>query len=251
MRLALVLMFTNELPFLRLHLPVFKDSFAGIVAITDPKTTDGSLEYMQSIGAHVIVDEWRYNWGDFATKVFNEAERLGYDAACRVDGDECLFPTAANLMCQKLENEATLLVLPRHEFAHDRLHVRGDIYPDGQARCWRLRCGIVVQGFRHEGVSFGRHNLSEHTLDPDYRVLRPTEPDIHLFHYSWIGDAGIMRNMRKYQSHAQVTAGGPPEVNFPPDIHPVKFDVVPFMGEQPLSPDVCGPFAPFGPEYTR
>jgi hypothetical protein len=243
MKLALGLIFTNELPFLKLHLPVYKDGFDGIVAITDPKTTDGSTEYLHSLGAAIIEYEWQYNWGDFATKLCDYAESLGYDAICRIDPDECLMPWAGSEIRLLLHRDATLLCFPRREFFGDRKHVRQDLGLDWQARAWRLRRGIVVGGKRHEGVNFAQHGLSEYTPDPNCRVLRTTSPFI--YHYGWASPRSIWDNMVKYQSHAQIDAGGPPEVAFPPGTELVTFPTIEFTESQPLDPQTIGIYAPY------
>jgi hypothetical protein len=243
LRLALALMYTNELPWLKLHLPAYRDGFDGIVAITDPLTIDGSTHYLSKLGADTMTAGWNYNWGAFATKLVNFAEELGYDAVMRVDPDEMLMPGSADEIKRLLTEEAALLCFPRHEFFGDREHVRADIYPDYQARAWRLNRGIVVGGQRHEGINFMQHGLAEHTDDPANKVLRLK--DIHIFHYGWASKTGIWENMVKYQSHEQVMAGGPPEVNFPPDTPLVEFPTMPFFDDQPIDPKVCGLFAPF------
>lgn len=244
MKLALGIMFTNEKPWLTMHLPVYAHEFDGIVTITDPKTTDGSIEYLQSIGARIAIQPWEYNWGNFATNLCDYAEELGYDAIMRVDPDECLMPGSAAEIKRLLTDEAALLCFPRHEFFGDREHVRADLYPDHQARAWHLRRGIVVGGERHEGVNFFQHGLSESATDPAYRVLRVRQP--HIFHYGWASKTGIWDNQVKYQSHAQVEAGGPPEVNFPSDTQLVEFPTIPFFDDQPIDPKVCGMTAPYG-----
>lgn len=242
-RLALVMLFTNELPFLRLHLPVYKDAFDGIVAITDDKTTDGSIEYMRSIGANIIMDTWTYDWGKFATKVFNEAERLGYDAACRIDGDECLFPWAGTQIKLMLQRDASLLCFARYNFFNDRRHLWAGHHPDWQPRAWRLNRGIIVQGDKHEGVNFEQHDLHLDTLDPSRRYQHVTDPAI--YHYGWASKGGIYYQQTKYQSQAQVAAGGPPEVAWPADFQLVQFPTEEFTGKQPLNPDSVGLYAPY------
>lgn len=235
MRLALGLLFTNELDYLKLHLSAYAAEFDGIVGITDPRTTDGSLDYLQDAwNADVLVRDWTYDWGAFATQLCNYAEDKGYDAIMRMDPDECLMPYAATLIKFHLQREASLLCFPRHEFFGDRAHVRPDLYPDHQARAWRLHRGIRVQGKRHEGIDFAAHGLSEHSTDPEMHVLRLTDPYLHIFHYGWIGKQGIRRNQVKYQRHAQVEAGGPEHVALSEDTPPVSFPTLPFDGPQPI-----------------
>ena len=161
----------------------------------------------------------------------------------RMDPDEMLEAGAGKDIKQMLSEEATLIVFPRHEFFGDRLHVRGNLYPDWQARAWRLNRGIIVGGKRHEGINFMRHGLSEQTSDPEIRVMRVTNP--HIFHYGWSSRHAIWDNMVKYQSHAQIEAGGPPEVNFPPDQPIADHPTVRFFGRQPLDPELCGIHAPW------
>lgn len=251
MKLALVMMFTNELSFLKLHLPVSVQGFDGLVAMTDPNTTDGSIEFMKSMGADIRIADWHYDWGQFATQLFNFAEELGYDAACRLDSDECLTKYAGTEIKLLLQTQAALLCLPRHEFFGSRLNIRPDLYPDDQARCWWLQRGIVVQGKRHEGVWFGQHGLDEHSTDPKTRVLRVRSPSLHIFHYSWISETGIWRNQVKYQRHEQVSAGGPEHVALPADTPLVSWPTVPFDGVQPLDPNEVGIYAPFTDSFEK
>lgn len=245
MKLALVLMINpNDLPFLKLHLPVFKDGFDGIVTVADPAEGVESIDYVKSLGAEVVYATWEYNWGSFANKMFSRAEELGYDAAMRLDPDECLMPEAGYRIKPILESEAALLVFPRHEFWGDRYHVR-QIWPDDQARCWKLRRGIVVQGKKHEGILFGAHGLSEDSTDPHCRVLRIRDPYLHIFHYGWGSKTAIWNAMTKYQRQAQVAMGQSPEVNFAPDQPIARHPTVPFTTPQPLDPDEVGAYAPF------
>lgn len=241
----------NDLPFLKLHLPVFKDAFDSLVCIADPEEGCEHIEYVETLGATVKLAPWQYDWGNYATQLFDYAEALGYDAAMRMDADECLFADAGYRIKEILTNEATLICFPRHEFFGDRYHVRGDIYPDHQARAWRLGRGIVVQGKKHEGIGFAEHGLTEHTDVPDIRVLRTREERLHIFHYGYSSPQAIYNVMLKYQRQAQVAAGDPPEVNFPPDQPLVQFPVVPFMRPQPLMPDEVGIYAPFSAAVDR
>lgn len=254
MRLALGLIFTNELHWLKLHLPVYKDSFDGIVAITDPNTKDGSIEYINSITPPrslsgfgstngVMIEPWQYNWGDFATKLANFAEFCGFDAIMRVDPDECLMPDAGHEIKRLLEEEASLVCFARYNFFNDRRHLWAGTFPDWQVRAWRLRRGIIVQGDKHEGVNFAQHDLHEDTLDPEHRYQHVTTPAI--FHYGWGSHGGIYYQQTKYQSQAQVAAGGPPQVAWPADFQIIQYPTEPFDGPQPIDPDQCGLYAPY------
>jgi hypothetical protein len=245
MKLALVLMVNDrDLPFLKLHVPVFRHSFDGLVCMADPADGGEAIGYMESLGATVGCAKWDYHWGDFATRAFRLAETLGYDAAMRLDPDECLMPDAGWHIRKLLEEQASLLVFPRHEFWGDRYHVRGDIWPDDQARCWKLNRGIQVVGKKHEGVLFASHGLSEDTTDPNCRVLRIRDPYLHLFHYGWSSKTAIWNAMIKYQSQAQVALGQSPVVSFAPDQPIASHPTVPFTTPQPIDPDT-GPYAPF------
>lgn len=243
MRLALGLIFTNELPWLKLHLPVYKDSFDGIVGITDPETVDGSVEYLHSLGAAIITYPWQYNWGDFATKLCDYAESLKYDAIMRLDPDECIFSWAGTEIKLMLQRDATLICFARYNFFNDRKHLWAGTFPDWQVRAWRLRRGIIVQGDKHEGVNFAQHDLHEDTLDPEHRYQHVTTPAI--FHYGWGSHGGIYYQQTKYQSQAQVAAGGPPQVAWPADFQIIQYPTEPFDGPQPIDPDECGLYAPY------
>lgn len=248
MRVCLALMFTNELPFLKLHVPVTASSFDGIVAYTDPKTTDGSLQFMNSIGAAVVTAPWQNDWGWAATLMINYAKELGYDGVCRIDPDEMLMPDAGNQLRYLLEYEASLLVLPRYEFFGDRLHYRKDIYPDWQARAFRLNKGIIIQGKKHEGINFMQHGLSEDpSAPPERRVIRTGTQGfdpIHIYHYGHASPEGIRATMIKYWRYGYDDAGmiAPDQV---PDDPLMQRDTWDFEGEQPLNPAEIGIYAPY------
>lgn len=246
MKLALCLMVNDrDLPFLKLHLPVYKDSFDGLVAIGDIDDGADAIEFMLSLRANVAIQQWQYDWGDYATRLFKVAEELGYDAAMRMDPDECLMPDAGWHIRKLLEEQAALLVFPRHEFWGDRYHVRANLWPDDQARAWHLKRGIIVQGKKHEGIGFMEHGLSEHTTDPNCRVLRIRDPHLHLYHYGWSSKTAILNAMTKYQRQAQVAMGQSPEVNFPPDQPLASHPTLPFTEPQPIDPAICGAYAPY------
>lgn len=246
MKLALVLMINDrDLPFLKLHLDVYKDSFDGICAIVDPMTDSAAMRYMEDIGAQVTFAPWQYNWGQWATWLFKFAEMQGYDAAVRMDADELIWSDAGYHFRQKLTEEATLLLLPRHEFFGDRYHVRGDLWPDHQARAWRLNRGIEVRGAKHEGIDFAAHGLAEDAADPDCKVLRLWDEKSSLYHYGWSSKTAILAAMTKYQRQAQVALGQSPEVAFPPDQPMASAPTIPYYRPQPLSPDEVGAYAPF------
>lgn len=248
MKLALGLMYANEKRWLSLHLPVFSGAFDGIVAVGDDDT-DGSTDYLRSIGANVTFRRFEQDWSAQFNAVIDRAESLGYTHILRLDPDEAIFAADVARIRDMLTNDASLLVLARHEFCGDRKHVRGDLWPDYQARAFALHRGIRLSGKKHEGIDFAAHGLLEHTADSHIRVLRVVEPAI--FHYGWSSPQAIWNNQVKYQKLAQIDAGGPPEVAFPSDWPLTHFDTVEFTGEQPISPDVCGLYAPFTKEWTR
>ena len=248
MKLALGLMYAQERHWLSLHLPVFAAGFDGIVAVGDDDT-DGSTQYLQSLGADVTFHKFQQDWSAQFNRVIERAEALGYDALLRLDPDEAIFRSDVEVIRKKLTYEATLLVFARHEFYGSRRQVRPDTYPDYQARAWRLGRGIRLGGAKHEGINFTEHELYEATDDPNKRVLRLTNPAI--YHYGWSSPQAIWNAMTKYQSQAQLAAGQGPEVNFPPEQPLAEHMTVPFSEEQPLDPGKVGEYAPFGPGFDR
>lgn len=243
MKLALGLMFTNgELPYLKLHLPVTRQGFDGVVAITDRNTSNDDVLCLMKDDVSVHTHDWLHDWGYFSTLLALDAEAEGYDAVMRLDPDECLQADAGHIINGLLENEASLLVFPRYEFYGDRCHYRADLFPDHQARAWRLRRGIVVGGRRHEGIDFAAHGLSEHVIDPDRRVMRVSAPQI--FHYGYASVTGIRRAMERYQNHARHDGGLEP-IPLDPNVSTMQRDTVPFEWHQPLDPQIIGATAPW------
>lgn len=244
MKLALCIMFTNELPYLKLHLPVYANSFDGIVALTDGRTTDGSIEYLESLGAQVRIHEWHNHWGDFATALFAMAEQLNYDAACRIDPDECLMADAGCQIKEYLDGKATLLCLSRREFVLDRCHIRTDNWPDYQARAWLLNRGIVVSGQHHEGVNYLAHGLSPDIQNQERHVVYTGDPCI--YHYGNIGRQHVLERDLHYVNVAREQAGHPPLTERPADRpFPVWPAVEEYAGVQPIDPQEVGIYAPF------
>lgn len=246
MKLALCIMFSRgELPFLQLHLPVFKDHFDGIVSLTDDRTDDGSIAYMRQIGAKVYVLPWREDWGWSVSRLFEFAEQSGYDAAMRLDPDECVFSEAPDTVRYDLEHRATLLCFSRYEFYGDRFHYRDDVYPDWQARAWRLNRGIKVEGKRHEGVDFWACGLREgEDVHPNERVMRINSPQ--LFHFGYIGKSKLRHNQLRYLNYSRIDKGQKPLATLPvgtPEVSGVKVSEFPWV--QPLDPAIVGPCAPF------
>src|SRR5579859_4743418 len=237
MKLALCIMFSRgELPYLKLHLPVFKDHFDGVISLTDDRTDDGSIAYMRQIGAKVYVLPWREDWGWSVSRLFEFAEESGYDAGMRLDPYECIFPESPDTVRYDLEHKATLLCFPRYEFFYDRKQYREDLFPDWQARAWRLNRGIKVEGKRHEGVNFFDSGLREgEDVLADERVMRVNAPQ--LFHYGYVGKSKIRHNQLKYLNAARIDKGQKPLFTLPvgtPEVSGVKTVEFPWM--QPLDP---------------
>lgn len=246
MRLALCIMFSRgELPYLKLHLPVYKDHFDGIVALTDDRTDDGSIAYMRQIGARVYVLPWREDWGWSVSRLFEFAEESNFDAAMRLDPDECIFSEAPDTIRYDLENKATLLCFSRYEFFADRNHYREELFPDWQARAWRLNRGIKVEGKRHEGINFFDAGLREgEGINPNERVMRVNAPQI--FHYGYVGKQKLRENQLKYLNYSRVDHGMEPLLTLPPgtpEINNVK--TAHFPWDQPISTKICGIYAPW------
>lgn len=245
MKLALVLMINpNDLPFLRLHLPVFKDSFDGLVCIADPAEGCEHIEYVKSQGADVIYRTFDNNWSAQFNAVIDYVENLGYQALVRLDPDELIFPRDADAIRMLLERY-TILCFARYNFWVDRLHYTPGIYPDWQCRSWLLNQGIRLGGQHHEGVGWLQYDMFEGDpiADTPRQVLRV--PHINLYHYGNVGRERILERDLHYVNVDREKAGHPPLDERPAErAFPTRHSI-PFTGVQPLDPAVVGAVAPW------
>lgn len=245
MKLALLFAFHNEKEWLDLHYPVWvrSDAIDGVIAL-DTGSTDNSVLSISPGKYDVNIALLRevYGFGPF-DKMFNAlisaAETLGYDAVLRLDPDELVFPEHIAGI-KKLLEQYKLVCLSRYDFWSDRMHYTPALYPDFQARAFRLNEGIRLRGKIHEGV-----NWSERGWVEGIDVLKDTKYPI--YHY---GNILPHRKERKlhYINQYQLTHGQEPvkmnDVDFT-KVQDAHRDVVPFVGRQPLDPELIGYTAPF------
>lgn len=246
MTFALAFAFQNELPWLRLHLPVMLRAGAidGMVAL-DGGSADGGAEYVRSLGG--VVHERPFDWrfGDHMNALITACEGEGYSAMLRIDPDECLFPRDIDAAADLLHTYKALR-LARFNFVGDRLHIYPYKYPDYQTRAFRLGQGVAYIGDVHE------------TLEKSFRAIGWIEdggdlvgqrdivmcPQISIYHYGEIqADA---RFALKHVNYARLLQQLPPLERLPDGYSTTgaaRFRV-PFHGPQPVDPQVVGALAP-------
>lgn len=245
MKLALGMMVHNDEHWLRLHLPAFAHCFDGIVAVSD-EWKDRSDFFLTRSGypGYIRTQPFNNNWSEMYNHVIDLAEELGYDAIVRLDPDEAIFPRDVDAIRTLLETY-TILCFARYNFWGDRLHYTPGIYPDWQARAWRLNQGIRLGGQHHEGIGWLQYGLYEGdpVADEPRPVLRV--PSINIYHYGNVGRARILERDLHYVNVAREEAGHPPLTELPEGrAFPTRHSI-PFHGPQPVDPAVVGAFAPW------
>lgn len=235
LKLALAFMMQDSLPWIGLHLPLFRASgvFDGVVAL-DGGSTDESVFYVESLGGSVYHRKFDWKFGEQAQCLVNLCEAEGYDAMLRIDPDECMFSEDMRKVRTTLEHFPDKLIgLSRRHFIGDRLHVHRDWNYDPQWRAWALHRGVhYPEGQRvHEVPSW---------KDGEQMLLS----DVYLFHYGYLEPAP--QRAYKIAMYDAIQHGKPlptkaEYANWPP----LDIPSVPFDGRQPLDPNVVGIHAPF------
>jgi hypothetical protein len=249
MKFCIGIVFHNELPWLQLHLPVILEAAGidGIVAV-DMFSTDGSADYMRSLGAHVVMAEdeaWHHNclreWF-----LVEQCRNAGYDAMLKTDPDELWFPAHVEQMITMLASgKHQVLQFPTYNFVRDRNHYcpTGNFYPDWHNRAFRLDTGLSWQKkkvhatLQINGLGFPQDHLLETQVRDIMRL-----PHIHLFHYGWI--RSMPEKALRYENQRRRIRGVPDLDRWPADIQADYPYHIPFVGEQPISPDLVGARAP-------
>lgn len=232
-------MFMNaDLPWLKLHLPVYLSSgvFDGVVALAGDRYTP--LELADMVRGHSLFVGYRaFDWhfGNQANHLVDCCERQGFDALFRADPDELVSGDHLRRMRATLEAHPDKLIgLSRLHFIGDRLHIQPDWRPDFQWRAWTLNRGVRygddarVHELPTAGVPNERYELDEAVI----------------LHYGYIEPAPV--RAYKIAAYEAVQKGlALPKREAYAHWSPLDIPRVPFVGDQPLDPAVIGVHAPF------
>lgn len=227
-QVALGMMVYNELPWLELHFKDVFNNFPGAVVV-DSYSTDGTTEFLESLGVRVIQREFHDNWSEHFNHVINQAEDDGYNGIIRLDPDESMHASDI-VAAQSLLKTYKLLCFSRYNFWGDRMHYCPQLFPDWQARAWQLGLGIRLEGKRHEGVNFGNFNLTENYSDllESHDVVRA--PHLRIYHYGDIVDRTL-----KYMNYSRIDQGLEPLKELPEGQPPAWRFNIPYIGTQPYN----------------
>lgn len=182
-KVALGIAVTNEINFLKRHLPILKKCFDGVY-VSDGGSTDGSLEYLKEAGIYLIQGDFGHGleWKEANHKnsVVLDAEKAGYDWIVSLDADEIMYPKDIAVAKKFMTSDNNFLRFPRIEFFGDTKHFKPHLYPDLQGRAFRLHAGYHWRKDMHSVVYQGENQLSCSEMG-DYTIV-PTAP---IFHYGW------------------------------------------------------------------
>ncbi len=256
MRLCLCMLACDrDLPYLRLHLPVFIDSPAldGFQVLTHDDTSEETCYYLRSMGATVYKHTWMNNWSYSLNILLAQCEASGFDACLRLDCDECIFPSAVQQVKSALENECTLLYLDRINFWYSRKYV----WTQGNwlSRAFRLNRGLHFVGRIHELIEDGELTRDA-DASPDRKILSLSGPLI--YHYGWMRDTLVERELRYVNYRRRIEGLSDldklpdtgKQYGFRPEDYTAQAGyftsdtIREFSEPQPLDPDVIGEFAP-------
>ncbi len=226
-----------DLPFLRLHLPVYLSSntFDGVVMVCGDDSNPPVHELLQGFTEQDCV--WHLFANDFAAQgnfLTSVCETQGYTHMLRIDPDELMFPADCRRIRAIFESGSDdLLGFNRYHFIGDRLHYNPAWSPDGQWRAWKL----------NEGVRYPA-DQRVHEIPMHAHGKRLVE-DIWIYHYAWLAAA----NERDYRTALYNALQH--DKPMPRREHYVGRTLnIPserFTGIQPLDPNVVGIRAPFEP----
>lgn len=240
MNLCLGMLFCErDLPWVKLHLPVYVKAFGSNPIIIGYDMGDygqESHDYFTKLDADVQMIEINFHqdWSAALNQIIDFGIWLKQDAMLRLDPDELMFGGDIELV-GKILNHYSLIGLARYNFWYDRTQVNVNAYglADAQWRAWRLDGRARYVGKRHEGVAFGGH--ARETL---------ICPDVAIYHYGDIGKQNIWARALRYINYDRADLGLEPLTEIPPD-RPPGAKTEPFDKPQPLDPAVCGLTAPF------
>lgn len=246
MKFCIALHFQNEADWLRLHLTEMMkaDGIDGLIAI-DGGSQDGSADVIRNLGGLVYNFPFRHeNNGIHQNEMLEKVEAVGYDAVLHIDPDECLFPAHITQIKCLLEKYKALR-MPTFNFVKDRFHYAPcqPYYPDWHVRAWRLNEGVRYPIHLHSQADVSQWDYrGDSVLTDEFREVIDA-PHIHLFHYGdikdrWRRDLLALNRQRAYQQLPLLDALPDGYVMSTYPFH------IPFVGQQPLDPNVVGVRAP-------
>lgn len=243
MKPVIGLMCQNELPWLRLLIPLLRETGIDIIAI-DGGSTDGSIDYLCECVNVAIT------WHSFDTpgkqqnRLIKYAERLGYDALFKIDPDELMWPKHIASAFRLLETHSHInaLAFPRYNFIGDRYHYAPcqPYYPDAQLRCYRLNEGARYPQDYHSGLNLGELGWkwqNDCTTPLEARNVL-TLQHMHIYHYGETKPRA--ERILQYMNYQRRTGGLEP-LTVLPDDHPIgtpPFNIR-FEGKQPIDPELA------------
>lgn len=248
MKFCIGIMFQNEADWLDLHLPVLMESGVGLVGL-DGGSTDGGVDVIRKHGG--VYYENPYKWPPVHqhNKIIECCEDSGYDGMVKVDPDELFHPEHIAQMAELLEKHKVLR-FPTFNFVDDRRHYcpATPWYPDWHARAWRLNIGIrYIHDFHSvpNWSQLGMQVRNDIRDDGERDVLNCGH--IHLFHYGEL-KSRYARALRG--ANVRNAREGKPLIDALPEGTVLRAPFrIPFVGEQPLDPDLCGDRAPVEMAY--
>jgi hypothetical protein len=246
LNVCLVIAFQNEAPWLALHLPVVMQAsrLGGLIGL-DGGSQDGSAALVEQLGGQVVARSFDWHFGAHMNTLIEQAEAAGYDAAIRLDPDECMFPEHLDAVIDLLETYKAVR-LPRLNFEVDRVHYCPVLYPDWQLRGWRLHAGVRYTGRVHETLEPRMAQarwVEAHNQTGERKRDIVAAPHLPIFHYEGLKD-GALRQLKGLNYH-RTAQGLPPLPSLPAQTPPfVPRWHIPYTGPQPVDPEAVGLRAP-------
>jgi hypothetical protein len=226
----------RDLPFLRLHLPVYLSAFSQndkVNAFAASDQTGGpAAEYLTQIGVTVVNLPFFDDWGQFWNSFLSKLREHGIVKVLRADPDEAFFPSDL-LVLDSLLDQYALIALPRLNFWGDRKHEMNN-RPDAQWRGFRVDRPVYFAGKRHEGV--GYHGAASEILVAQDAPM--------IYHYGPASQTGIYERALRYWNYDRMDKGLDPVEVLPPEVS-LEWGAIPYDGPQPLDPEIVGLYAPF------
>jgi GT2 family glycosyltransferase len=251
MRFCLGLVCLNEVPWLRLHLPVMLRAHIDGVVVVDGGSHDGSYEVVREIAAskrcpfYGEVHPWRWDFAEQQNHVVTLAERSGFDAMLKWDPDELLFAEHINQAAEVMETQgAKAVVVSRYNFEENRCRYSPYLYPDKQLRFHVLNEGFYWYRRLHATTNAYDQWTEPAGTDPDVARQIVWLSHINIYHYE--GLKPMRDRTLKVLNYRRVAEGYPPLTALPEGHEVLSYRyAVGFRGPQPLDWMECGENAPY------